>query len=201
MADIEEHDSDNSDTQNNPAESNGAQSSSTGQIAPSEPPAASRVLRSSRAASRTQRRDQEKSPPPTRRTPPSPASSYTSVQPTIPAIAKWTVLGLRLALNNADIPFARRINKADLYGLYCSNLQHAPSHKPASQAGSTPSPNQTRKSPYRTRPASQQAFSQPESTSRFSRKQPWHISGSPKHKPPSQREPFSACGSVPASGF
>jgi hypothetical protein len=131
-----------------------ATSSHAQQDTASELPTSPRGRRSSRAASRTPRRRGLPSPPPSRPPPPSPASSYTSAQPNIPAIEKWTVLGLRQALISADVHFSRRMNKAQLYNLYVS-LQAAfpspkstPPSKSAKKASNYKAPNsRSQKSP------------------------------------------------------
>ncbi|XP_048031305.1 formin-like protein 7 [Megalobrama amblycephala] len=108
-----------------------------------EPPVPSRGRRPSRAASRTPRRRGLPSPPPSRHPPSSSASSYTSAHPTIPAIEKWTVLGLRQALISADVHFSRRMNKAELYNLYVSLQSAFPSPKstPLSKTANKPNKN------------------------------------------------------------
>ncbi|ROL45833.1 Hsc70-interacting protein [Anabarilius grahami] len=57
----------------------------------SESPEPLRGRQPIRATSRTPRRQGLPSPPPTRQQSASPASSYASAHPTIPAIEKWTV--------------------------------------------------------------------------------------------------------------
>ncbi|XP_067314705.1 uncharacterized protein [Pseudorasbora parva] len=108
--------------------STAARSTTTQQDTVTESPATQRGRRPSRATSRTPRRRGLPSPPPSRH-PPSPASSYSSVQPTIPAIEKWTVLGLRQVLISVEDNFSRRINKAKLYNLYVSLQAASPSPK------------------------------------------------------------------------
>lgn len=77
----------------------------------------------------------QSSPPPARRPrtiaspalPQSPAQSTpTGPNSWIPDIAKWTVNGLRHALATANIMFARRHSKAQLYTLYLSSQTRLP---------------------------------------------------------------------------
>ncbi|KAA0704958.1 hypothetical protein E1301_Tti000727 [Triplophysa tibetana] len=74
------------------------------------------------------------SPPPSRASAFSSASSLTSAQRSIPDIRKWTVVTLRLSLENTDITFSRKATKAELYHLYASSqpglLTTAPTTKP-----------------------------------------------------------------------
>ncbi|KAK2898684.1 hypothetical protein Q8A67_010102 [Cirrhinus molitorella] len=65
--------------------------------------------RPSQAIPRIPRRQGSPTPPPSRRPPPSPASSYTWVLHSVPAIQKWTVACLRQALRKADVYYSRRI--------------------------------------------------------------------------------------------
>ncbi|XP_056599418.1 proline-rich protein 36-like [Triplophysa dalaica] len=62
------------------------------------------------------------SSPPSRASAASSASSYTSAQRSIPEMRKWTVVTLRQALENADIPFSKKATKAELNHLYTSSL-------------------------------------------------------------------------------
>ncbi|ROL47987.1 hypothetical protein DPX16_3726 [Anabarilius grahami] len=126
----------------------------------SESPEPLRGRQPIRATSRTPRRRGLPLPPPTRQQSASPASSYASAHPTIPAIEKWTVVSLRQALISADIHFSRRMNKAQLYDLYVSlqstfpspkstsSSKNAKAHKsrkaPSSRPQKTPSPSLAR---------------------------------------------------------
>ncbi|KTF78193.1 hypothetical protein cypCar_00045488, partial [Cyprinus carpio] len=87
--------------------------------------------------------------------PSSPASSYRSATPTIPPIRKWTVAGLRKALENADIQASRKMHKAELYDLYVS-LQATPktTHRPCKSRTARNSPVQSPPPGSRTRSGS-----------------------------------------------
>ncbi|KAK2917166.1 hypothetical protein Q8A67_001540 [Cirrhinus molitorella] len=63
------------------------------------------------------------------RPPPSPASSYASVLRSVPAIQKWTVASLRQVLSNADVYYSRRMNKTELYNIFCSIQSSTPPAK------------------------------------------------------------------------
>ncbi|KAA0718775.1 Guanylate-binding protein 4 [Triplophysa tibetana] len=131
-------DNDESLAAQGPSENPAAQqNTSTGQEAargkPTETP---RGCQPSRTVRRTPKRrsNAASSPPPSRASAASSASSYTSAQRSIPEMRKWTVVTLRLALENADIPFSRKANKAELYNLYTSSQPgvstNAPTTKP-----------------------------------------------------------------------
>jgi hypothetical protein len=145
-----------------------------------EPPASRRGRRPSRAASRTPRRRGLPSPPPSR-PPPSPASSYTSAQPNIPAIEKWTVLGLRQALISADVHFSRRMNKSQLYNLYVSLQAAFPSPK------STPPSKTAKKASNKT------------SNSRFQKTPSPDAAGPSSTRAPGHSRPSASLGRAPDS--
>ncbi|XP_067294062.1 phoenix isoform X4 [Pseudorasbora parva] len=73
------------------------------------------------------------------------ASSYSLVVPTIPAIGKWTVAGLRQALANSEVQFSRKLTTAELYNLYVSlqpvncSTKSTPEGKPHTMASPTAS--------------------------------------------------------------
>ncbi|KAG1936323.1 proline and serine-rich protein 1-like [Pimephales promelas] len=124
-----------------------------------DPKASPRGRLPTRTATRSPRRRGQPSPPPARHHNPSPASSYRSAVPTIPPIAKWTVLGLRQALINSDVQFSRRMNKAELYALYVSlqSTNLSPKSMPAPKRTSRQSKAQD--SPRWTTPPSQRTKS------------------------------------------
>lgn len=139
----------------------------TPDVAP-EPQASPRGRTPARSDLRSPRRRGQPSPPPAR-LPSSPASSYRSATPTIPPIGKWTVAGLRKALENADIQASRKMLKAELYDLYVS-LQATPktTHRPSKSRTARNSPVQSPPSghPHKIRLApsidpEEQAFSEP----------------------------------------
>ncbi|XP_056612778.1 LOW QUALITY PROTEIN: uncharacterized protein LOC130428625 [Triplophysa dalaica] len=100
---------------NPPAPTSASHRSSSGSDSIVDSPASSRGRQLRRSARRKAKaRDDSSSPAPERRPPHSPASSYTSTHNTIPAIQKWTVQGLRMALSKADVDFSRRMTKAEL---------------------------------------------------------------------------------------
>ncbi|XP_056617722.1 uncharacterized protein LOC130432405 [Triplophysa dalaica] len=136
-------------TDRNPsAPTSASHCSSSGSDSVADSPASSRGRQLRRSAPRKAKiRGDTPSLVPERRPPPSPASSYTSTHNTIPAIHKWTVQGLRLALSNADIEFHRRMTKAELYCLYASSLADTAPPKSAPQR-STDKPGTARGSPY-----------------------------------------------------
>ncbi|XP_026059296.1 uncharacterized protein LOC113043958 [Carassius auratus] len=125
----------------------------TPDVAP-EPQASPRGRTPARSDLRAPRRRDQPSPPPAR-TPSSPASSYGSATPTVPPIGKWTVAGLRKALENADIPASRKMHKAELYDLYVSS-QATPktTHRPSKSRTARNSPVQSPPSGSRTRSGS-----------------------------------------------
>ncbi|KAA0720426.1 hypothetical protein E1301_Tti015874 [Triplophysa tibetana] len=53
------------------------------------------------------RRRDSQTPRPSMHQPPSRISSYASALSFVPAIVKWTVLGLRKVLSNANVQFSR----------------------------------------------------------------------------------------------
>ncbi|XP_057201501.1 mucin-17-like [Triplophysa rosa] len=133
---------------NLPAPPSASHHSSSGSESLIDSPASSRGRQLRRSAPRKAKsRGGTSSPGPKRRPPPSPASSYTSTRNTIPAIQKWTVQGLRLALSNADVQFHRRMTKAELYCLYASSLADTASPKSAPQK-TINKPGAARGSPY-----------------------------------------------------
>lgn len=72
------------------------------------------------AGKSTSKRCCSSSPRPNRHPPSSPASSYASALPIIPAIGKWNITGLRTALSERDIFFSKQMTNAELYGLNAS---------------------------------------------------------------------------------
>lgn len=95
------------------------------------------------AASRSPRGQGDTTPSPQRHSSSSSASSYASH--TVPTIEKWATLGLRQALSNTDVHFFWRLNKVELYRLYCSIHQETPSSRHASPEEATPSAKQPSK--------------------------------------------------------
>ncbi|XP_056623663.1 LOW QUALITY PROTEIN: uncharacterized protein LOC130436741 [Triplophysa dalaica] len=133
---------------NPPAPTSASHRSSSGSDSIVDSPASSRGRQLRRSACRKAKaRDDTSSPAPERRPPHSPASSYTSTHNTIPAIQKWTVQGLRMALSKADVDFSRRMTKAELYGLYASSLADTAPPKSAPQM-TTDKPGTAHGSPY-----------------------------------------------------
>ncbi|XP_057175830.1 uncharacterized protein LOC130545391 [Triplophysa rosa] len=133
---------------NLPAPPSASHLSSSGSESLIDSPASSRGRQLCRSAPRMAKsRGGTSSPGPKRLPPPSPASSYTSTHNTIPAIQKWTVQGLRLALSNADVQFHRRMTKVELYCLYASSLADTAAPKSAPQE-TTNKPGAARGSPY-----------------------------------------------------
>ncbi|XP_065126277.1 uncharacterized protein [Paramisgurnus dabryanus] len=113
-----------------------------------EPEASPQAGRSSRTVERTPRRKRPSPRTPQRRSPPSPASSYASASPGIPDIKKWTVLGLKVALENADIPFSRKQTKAQLFSLLRDSQRATQPPQTAVSASSDSSSSQARSTPY-----------------------------------------------------
>ncbi|XP_016114063.1 translation initiation factor IF-2-like [Sinocyclocheilus grahami] len=149
MSDIELFPDDNEfDTTGPPASSVAVQHTSAPQDTISEPAAATRGRRPSRAAiAHTSRHRGTPSPAPSRRQPPSPASSYASALSPAPAAEKWTVAELRQALVSSGVSVPRRSAKADLLALYTSLQTGAPpSFTPPSKAADKAS--QGRSVPY-----------------------------------------------------
>lgn len=145
MSEMQIHvqDEDVLDEQGSPAVSSAARITSATQDSSAGPPSpAPRGRQSSRTASSTLR---------SRRT------SHASVPPAVPAIQKWTVLGLRQALMNADFHFSRRLNKAELYDLYVSSLSAVQSPRQFRPSSNT---DRSRKVP-RSRPRTLRAPLQP----------------------------------------
>lgn len=92
------------------------------------------------------------SPHEARQQPASPASSYASAHRDVPAIEKWTVVGLRQALTNADVSFTRRMSKAELHGLLASSQEVAPMPRLSPSRKTAARKGKARSSPY-SRPA------------------------------------------------
>nr|XP_055054321.1 transcriptional regulatory protein AlgP-like [Misgurnus anguillicaudatus] len=108
-----------------------------------KPEASPQAGRSSRIATRIPRRKGPSSRTPQRRSPPSP--SYASASPGIPDIKKWSILGLELALENADIPFSRKQTKAQLFSLLRDSRRATQPPQTAVTASSDSSSLQARK--------------------------------------------------------
>nr|XP_055038414.1 interferon-induced very large GTPase 1-like [Misgurnus anguillicaudatus] len=113
-----------------------------------KPEASPQAGRSSRIATRIPRRKGPSPRTPQMRSPPSPASSYASASLGIPDIKKWSILGLELALENADIPFSRKQTKAQLFSLLRDSRRATQPPQTAVTASSDSSSLQARSTPY-----------------------------------------------------
>ncbi|XP_057183192.1 putative uncharacterized protein DDB_G0290521 [Triplophysa rosa] len=127
------------------ASSSDGQHSSARQDTSDKPAAAPRGRRPSRASSTTARRSGAQSPPPSRQPSRSPASSYASIRP---AYQNVDCPRITASPNQRRCPLARRMNKAELYGLYSSLQPDSLAAQPATPFKATGKPRQVRNSPY-----------------------------------------------------
>ncbi|XP_073721045.1 uncharacterized protein [Misgurnus anguillicaudatus] len=147
------------------------------------------------AVSPKRRRLNLPSPPPARHPRMSPSVTLPSTSP-IPAIEKWTVNGLRLALASADIDFSRKLSKAQLYELYL-RAQTGQIPVAATQTTSKKGPGRPRKNRQRV-----SANPRPSPTSSASRASPPATAHAPSpvaaHAPPTTAVALCPSPSNPA---